>query len=118
VCFFLFLTLNSKVQILTPGTLSDDAFLSTQDANNLFVLIEWSKDVVASGSSSGSGHSTSTAATTTTIVASEEDQLTPVEFGVCYVDCTIGTFRFAHIRDDERRMQLQVYLNVLCFVSV
>ena len=73
-------------QILTPGTLLDDALLSTPAANNLLALVEWS--------SAAAGAST----------------VATLEFGVCYGDCSIGDFRVAFVSDDNRRMQLQTIL--------
>ena len=85
------------MQILTPGTLSDEAFLATQDANHLFVLVEWSADV-------------DVAASGAPVLHESAQQTAAVEYAVCYVDCTIGTFRHAHLHCDARRLPLQTLL--------
>ena len=73
-------------QILTPGTLLDDALLATPAANNLLTIVEWSS------------------------MAANGTTLATLEFGVCYGDCSLGTFSIAFVGDDSRRMQLQTLL--------
>lgn len=75
------------VQILTPATIVDDELLTTQYENHLLALVEWQRAVDREG-----------------------DQAPELQFGVCYVDASIGKFHIAHVADDSRRLALQTLL--------
>jgi DNA mismatch repair protein MSH6 len=75
------------VQILTPSTIVDEELLTTQYENHLLALVEWQR---AAGADS--------------------DSAPELQFGICYVDASIGKFHIAHVADDSRRLSLQTLL--------
>jgi DNA mismatch repair protein MSH6 len=75
------------VQILTPSTLVDEELLTTQYENHLLALVEWQRDA-----------------------ALDAEDTPELQFGVCFIDASIGTFHIAKVADDSRRLALQTLL--------
>jgi DNA mismatch repair protein MSH6 len=75
------------VQILTPSTLVDEELLATQYENHLLALVEYQRDA-----------------------ALDAEDTPELQFGVCFIDASIGTFHIARVADDSRRLALQTLL--------